>query len=235
MEKTKLNILGIIPAREGSKRVRHKNFRPFAGTTLVDLAIQQGKESKLITTLTVSSDSDEVLAIANKYEGVIPLKRPLAISDDKAPAIDYVRHCLKELETNTNYDLVVIIQPSSPLRTANDIDNTIRLLLSQPQADSSVSVVKVDHMVHPYKLKVLQGDSLFPFIEEESGRFAAHELPDIYVRNCAVYCTWRKDLETRKDVIGKTSLAYVMPSDRSVDINDMIEFEFAEYLYAKQH
>jgi CMP-N,N'-diacetyllegionaminic acid synthase len=229
-----LKILGIIPAREGSKRVPIKNFRPFADTTLVDLAILQALASRMITTIAVSSDSDDVLRIASKYNDVIALKRPEELSDDISPAIDYVRHALINLETNDKiYDLVVILQPSSPLRTAHDIDACIEKLLQHTEADSCVSVVKVDHMVHPVKLKKLKGEVLEPYIEEEAGRFASQDLPDVYVRNCAVYATWRRDLETRPDVIGKMSLAYVMPEYTSVDINSMLDFQFAEYLYLK--
>jgi CMP-N-acetylneuraminic acid synthetase len=229
-----MNILGIIPAREGSKRVPQKNFTPFAGSTLTDLAIQQGLSSKLITCLAVSSDSGLVLQLASKYKDVKGIKRPDEFSNDHSPAIDYVRHTLSTLETEKAFDMVVILQPSSPLRNAADIDATIQLLIEHPDSDSAVSVVKVDHMVHPYKLKVMNQNELLPFIEDEAGRFAAHELPDIYVRNCAVYVTWRKDLESRADVIGQKSVGYVMPADTSVDINEPLDFEFAEFLYAKQ-
>ena len=230
-----MKILGIIPARAGSKRVPQKNFKPFAGTTLSNLAIQQGLASKYITTLAISTDSDDVLNIAKQYKNVHALKRPAEISDDQSPAIDYVRHALITLEHDIPFDVVVILQPSSPLRSSVDIDSTIELLLQHPEADSAVSVVKVDHMVHPYKLKVMENHQLLPFIEDEAGRFAAQDLPDIYVRNCAVYATWRKDLETRKDVIGQKSMGYIMPADTSVDINENLDFEFAEFLYERKY
>jgi len=229
-----MKVLGIIPAREGSKRVKHKNFRPFVGTTLVDIAIQQALDSSLLTTVVVSSDSSEVLKIASKYDRIIPINRPIEISDDLAPAIDYVRHALKICEENRNqFDIVVILQPSSPLRSSEDIDACIEKLSTYPDADSCVSVVKVDHMVHPVKLKKLDGNVLEPYIEDEAGRFASQDLPEIYVRNCAVYATWRKDLEIRSDVIGTKSLGYLMPRETSVDINDMLDFEFAEFLIQK--
>ena len=235
MTLNKHKILAIIPAREGSKRELQKNFRPFAGTTLTDITIEHALKSKLITDVVLSSDSDEVLAIGSKYNGVISLKRPEEFSTDTSPAIEFVRHTLQVMEPKKGYtyDMVVILQPSSPLRYVEDIDNTIELLAGNPDADSSVSVVKIDHMVHPVKLKVLKGKELLPYIEEEKGRFAAHELPDVYVRNCAVYVTWRRDLETRPDVIGNKSLAYEMPAEISADINSMMDFEFAEYLYKK--
>lgn len=228
------NVLAIIPAREGSKRVPQKNFRPFANTTLVDIAIQHAIGSKCIRTIVLSSDSDQVLEIGAKYTQVLPLKRPLELSDDLSPAIDYVRHALRECESDEiKYDIVVILQPSSPLRISEDIDACVQLLSLHPEADSCVSVVKVDHMIHPIKLKKLNDVKLEPYFEEEAGRFASQDLPDVYVRNCAVYATWRNDLETKNDVIGNTSLAHIMPDYTSVDINSMLDFEFAEYLYKK--
>lgn len=236
MAEQDLKILAIIPAREGSKRVPQKNFRPFAGTTLVDLAIEHCQGASLITDIVLSSDSDHVLNIGKKYPRVISLQRPPQFAGDLSPAIDYVRHTLSVLEPQRGtYNIVVIIQPSSPLRTSRDIDQTIQLLLDHPEADSAVSVVKIAHMVHPLKLKVMKDHELLPFIEDEKGRFASNDLPDIYVRNCAVYATWRKDLETRPDVIGKKSMGFTMPSEKSVDINDMIDFEFAEFLYKKSN
>lgn len=227
-------VLAIIPAREGSKRVPQKNFRPFADTTLVDIAIQHAIGSECITSIVLSSDSDQVLELAKKYENVLPLKRPLDISDDQSPAIDYVRHALQICESSEMpYDMVVILQPSSPLRSAEDIDACIQLLSRYPEVDSCVSVVKVDHMIHPIKLKKLNDKRLEPYFEEETGRFASQDLPDVYVRNCAVYAAWRKDLETKPDVIGKVSLAHVMPDYTSVDINSILDFEFAEYIYKK--
>lgn len=232
---SELKILAIIPARAGSKRVPNKNIRPFAGTSLTHLAIEHALGSELITDIVLSSDSDEILEIAKNIPRVIPVKRPPEYAGDESPAIDYVRHALSKLElaSESPYTLVVILQPSSPLRTSADIDSTIKLLLNNPEADSAVSVVKIEHMIHPLKMKVLQGDILLPFLEDESGRFSAKELPEVYVRNCAVYTTWRRDLETRPDVIGKKSLGYIMPAETSVDINELLEFEFAEFIVNK--
>lgn len=231
------NVLAIIPAREGSKRVPKKNFRPFAGTTLVDIAIDQCVGAKEITDIVLNSDSKEVLDIGRKYSNVILLERPKIYAEDHSPAIDYVRHTLAEVERkkHCSYDIVVIIQPSSPLRSPTDIDGTIKLLRGNRDVDSAVSVVKVSHMVHPIKLKVMNGNLLMPYLEHEKGRFSAADLPDIYVRNCAVYATWRKNLEVRPDVIGEKSVGYVMSPDTSVDINELIDFEFAEYLFKRDN
>lgn len=237
MSTNKPKVLAIIPAREGSKRVKHKNFRPFAGTTLVDIAIKQSLEAKTLTDVVLSSDSKDVLEIGKNYSEIISLPRPVEISDDKSPAIDYVKHTLEVLEAQKGYayDMVVIIQPSSPLRTPEDIDKTVELLVANPERESSVSVVLVDHMIHPLKLKVMEGDTLLPYLEEEKGRFASHELPNIYVRNCAVYVTRRDGLESRVDVISPNSVGYVMSPETSVDINSMLDFELGEHMYKKTY
>lgn len=231
----KKNILAIIPAREGSKRVHHKNFRPFAGTTLIDLAIQQALHSRLITDIVVSTDNNKVLEISKRYD-VMSLHRPEEISGDDSPAIEYVKHALNivEKQKNIQYDVIVIVQPTSPLRIGSDIDETLNLLITNPEVDSAVSVMRIDQMQHPIKLKRMIGHTLVPYIEDEKGRFLANELPKVYVRNGAVYATWREGIEKRPDVIGEKSLGYIMPAERSVDINEMLDFEFAEFLYNRK-
>ncbi len=220
-------ILGIIPARAGSKRIPGKNIKLLVGKPLVAYSIEAALKSKLLTHVAVSSDSAEVLKIAAQYPEVTPIQRPAELADDHSPAIDYVKHALQTL--GENFDLVVILQPSSPLTLPEDIDHTIELLLQHPEADSSVSVMKLDHATHPVKLKVKKDDWLLPFWEEENGRMAAHELPELYVRNCAVYVSRSSTISNGK-IIGDHCVGFLMPRERSVDINDPIDFEFAEYL-----
>lgn len=225
-----MKILGIIPARAGSKRIPGKNIKPILGKPLVAYSIEAALKSKLLTHVAVSSDSAEVLKIAAQYPEVIPIQRPAELADDHSPAIDYVKHTLQAL--GEKFDIVVILQPSSPLTLPEDIDHTIELLINHPEADSSVSVMKLDHATHPVKLKVKKDDLLLPFWEEENGRMAAHELPELYVRNCAVYVS-RSSTITSGKIIGDHCVGFLMPRERSVDINDPIDFEFAEFLMSK--
>lgn len=224
-------ILGIIPARAGSKRLPGKNVRLLDGKPLVAYAIETALKSTLITNIVVSSDSQEVLDIASNYSNVKVIKRPTELAGDLSPAIDYVNHALAQFETVFNY--VVILQASSPLTQANDVDQTIQLLLDHPEADSSVSVMDLDHAIHPVKLKKFEGHLLLPYWEEENGRMAAHELPKLYVRNCAVYVSSMQTLLSGK-IIGDHCLGYLMPRERSIDINELIDFEFAEFLISKR-
>lgn len=225
-------ILAIIPARGGSKRVPGKNKKLLAGKPLITYVIEATLQSSVIDRIVVSSDDEDVLRIAQSYDKVLAIKRPAEISGDEAPAITYVQHTLNALQDL--FDTVVIIQPSSPLTTAEDIDSTIDLLQNHSEADSAVSVMKLDHAIHPIKLKTLNQDVLLPYIEEEKGRMAAHELPDLFVRNCSVYVS-KLETISKGSILGNVSVGYVMPRERSIDINDPIDFEFAEFLIEKSN
>ena len=228
-----MKTLGIIPARRGSKRLARKNVLPLGGKPLVNWMIEAAHSSRRLDRVVVSSDDPEVLALAAQYDERLPLVRPAELADDRSPAIDYVRHALAVLEKNGEgpFEAIVILQPSSPLTSAADIDATIEML-ERSGADSAVSVMRLDHAAHPLKMKVLDGDRLLPYIEEERGRMAAHELSEIYVRNCSVYATRRGAIE-RGQVIGDDCRGYVMPRERSLDINDEFDFLFAEFLLAR--
>lgn len=228
-----MNILGIIPARGGSKRVPRKNVRLLNGKPLVSWVIEAALAVKEINRLVVSSDDDEVLEIAKSYDESLPLRRPEEISNDTSPAIDYVKHALGVLETDERmrFDAVVILQPSSPLTLPEDISATIELLKTS-NADTAVSVVELEHAIHPLKLKVMEGDKLLPYLEEERGRMAQHELQKLFVRNCAVYATLREVIESG-EIIGADCRGFVMPRERSIDINDEMDFLFTEFLASR--
>lgn len=230
-----MKILGIIPARKGSKRIPNKNWKLLNGRPLVEYIISSALKSKLLDDIVITTDSKEVIEIGSKFSNIEIIERPDSLADDESPAIDYVDHAISILESKNNckYEIIVILQPTSPLTLSEDIDNTINELLNST-ADSSVSVVKLSHAIHPFKLKLMDQKVLIPYLEEENGRMAAHEMPDIYVRNCAVYASKRSVIEERK-IIGSKCLGYEMPDSRSIDINDQIDFEFAEFLMNKHN
>jgi CMP-N-acetylneuraminic acid synthetase len=230
----RLRVLGIIPARRGSKRLPRKNVRLLGGKPLVAWSIEAARMAKRLDRLVVSSDDPEVLELASRFDAALPLERPAELAADESPAIDFARHALATLEVfgEGPFDAVAIVQPSSPLTTADDIDATIDLL-ETTGADSAVSVMRLDHATHPLKMKTMAGDKLLPYLEDERGRMAAHELPEIYVRNCSVYATGRKSIDRGK-VIGDDCRGYVMPRERSLDINDELDLAFAEFLVARR-
>lgn len=227
-----MKILGIVPARAGSKRVPRKNLRLLGGKPLVAWSLEAALGAKSLQSVLLSTDSDEALALAAaQYPKVVGLKRPEALSTDTALAIEFVRHALSELARcgQSGFDAVAIIQPSSPFTTSEDIDRTAAVLAAAPEADSAVSVMKLEHAVHPVKMKRLEGDKLLAFVEEEKGRMASHELSELYVRNCSVYVSRARTIDAGS-ILGEDSRAYVMPRERSVDINDELDWKFAQFL-----
>lgn len=223
------NILGIIPARAGSKRLPNKNKLPFDGKPLIQHIIEAGQKAKRITQLVVNTDDTDILAMEKDFQGLTFLKRPEELAKDDSPAIAYVQYTIEKFKKEgITFDAVVILQPTSPLTLPEDIDGTIDLLLNS-KADSSVSVMKLDHATHPVKMKTMEGQKLNPYFEEERGRMAEHELTEVYVRNCSVYVT-RTPVMEGGQIIGDTCLGYLMPRERSIDINDRMDFTFAEFL-----
>lgn len=225
-----MRVLGIVPARGGSKRVPGKNLRLLAGKPLISWVIEAASKATGVDRLVVSSDDDEILNVTSKHDPSLALRRPPELAGDRSPAIDYVRHAVATLEAegSPQFDAVVILQPTSPLTSAQDIDATINLL-EKTGADTAVSVVQVEQAIHPLKLKVLDGSRLLPYLKEENGRMAEHELPKVFVRNCAVYAT-RRNIIDKGLVIGDDCRGYVMPRERSIDINEELDLSFAEFL-----
>jgi CMP-N,N'-diacetyllegionaminic acid synthase len=226
-------VLGIVPARGGSKRVVDKNLRLLGGKSLVARAIEAVCSARAIHRVCVSSDDPRVLSLARSNPNVLAIERPAELAQDTSPAIDYVRHALEVVEStgSDRFDVVVIVQPTSPLTLPTDIDATIRLLL-QSGAESAVTVVQLDHALHPIKLKRMIGDRLLPLYEDERGRMATHELPEVFVRNCSVYATRRTVIQSGS-LLGDDCRGYVMPRARSIDINDEFDFAIAEVLLAR--
>lgn len=227
-------MLGIIPARGGSKRLPGKNMRELGGKPLVVRSIEASLGSKMIDMIVVSSDWQKVLDLKGTFndDRLEFLKRPDEISDDKSPAIDYIKHAVEYFhKKGTDFDIVVLIQPSSPLTTSDDIDQTINLLVDT-NADTAVSVVKLAHDLNPLKMKIMEGDKLLPYLEDENGRMADGELPEIYIRNGSVYAIKRTVIDQNR-IIGDDCRGFVMERENSVDINDELDFQFAEFLIEK--
>ncbi len=228
-------ILAIIPARAGSKRVINKNIRKLGGKSLVERAMELATSlNDIIDKVVLSSDGDLILQEAKKFPAVLALKRPDDISGDKSPAITYVKHALNEVEKDgIRYDIVVILQPSSPFTLAEDVRSTIEKLDFGNGIEASVSVMECDHAYHPLKLKRLKDHRLTAYLEDEKGKTAAHEIPLLYVRNGSVYVASRKLID-EGIIISDVSNAHVMPRERSIDINDELDFSFAEFLFSQK-
>jgi CMP-N-acetylneuraminic acid synthetase len=228
-----MKILGIIPARGGSKGVKGKNIKNLAGSPLISYTIKEAMKSNL-TNVIVSTDDDEISKVARNFGADVPFKRPEDLSNDTAKSIDVAVHALIEFEKikGISYDAIMLLQPTTPFRTFEDINSAIKLINENLEADSVISVVDVKAH-HPARMKYLQNGWLIdpPFCEvtENQNR---QELQPMYIRNGAIYLTRKKTLLS-KSYKGEKCLAYEMPEERSANIDNLHDFDYAEWLYTK--
>lgn len=222
-------ILGVIPARGGSKGLPKKNLKPLMGKPLIVWTIEQAKGSKYLDQVIVSTEDEVIADISIKNGANVPFPRPKELATDDAKIIDVIIHAMDSLEMNRDcYDLFMLLQPTSPLRISEDIDCAIELLFAR-KAQTIVSVCETEH--HPYGANILPADgNMQDFLKSEVINKNRQELPTFYRINGAVYLAYCDYIRTRKALIGDGTYAYIMPRERSVDIDSEIDFEFAEYL-----
>lgn len=223
-------ILGIIPARGDTKGIRKKNIKPLASKPLISYTIVESLKSKYITDLIVSTDDHEIADIAKECGAIVPFIRPKELATDKARSIEVVLHALGFMEdlNKITYNYVILLQPTAPLRTVNDIDNAIEKLLSS-EADSIVSLCRLDDP-HPMKLKILKNGLIYPYLSGYEEGLPRQSLPELYRLNGAIYATKREVIVRQKSFFGTDSKPYLMPPERSVNIDNILDFYLAEYL-----
>lgn len=224
-------IIGIIPARGGSKGVPHKNIRLVADRPLIAYTIEAAKGSQLVTHFVVSTDDTEISLVAERLGSTV-IMRPPELAADHTPMLPVVDHALRVLEPEMGrYDYVVVLQPTSPLRTASDIDMALTLLI-QSGADSVVSVYEVgDH--HPARMYRLIDGRLVPYEQEPAHRLR-QRLPAVYHRNGAIYACRREIIEEQGTLIGPDTRPYIMPRERSINIDDELDLAYADFVFRQR-
>jgi CMP-N,N'-diacetyllegionaminic acid synthase len=228
--KNGFNILAVITARGGSKGVPRKNIKKLGGRPLISYTIDIAKKSDLITDLIVSTDDVEIADIARKNGANVPFIRPEELSRDHIPHLPVMKHSIKFMENKLGimFDYIVILQPTSPFRTKEDLDGTIKKLIDTG-ADSAVSVVEIEEN-HPVKIKKLEGNRVLPYCAEEVEGTRRQDLPTAYKRSGAVYAM-KRDLIMKEDKLyGDYIAGYVVPKERSIDIDTPLDWEKAEYM-----
>jgi CMP-N,N'-diacetyllegionaminic acid synthase len=226
-------VLAIIPARGGSKGVPRKNIRSLTGKPLIAWTVEEAKKSQYIDRLIVSSEDAEIIRTAQHYGCEAPFVRPVELAADETSGIDPVLHALETLPEH--YDLVVLLQPTSPLRTVDDIDGCIRRCVEQG-APFCVSVTEVDK--HPFWMFTLpENNVLQPLLpaDGETRSRRRQDLPPVYVLNGAVYVADTQQLQQHRTFVTADTAGYVMPKERSADIDTETDFLLCDILLRKRH
>lgn len=224
-------MIAIIPARGGSKGLPGKNIRPLNGKPLISYTVETALQAKHIDRVIISTDDEEIAKVAVMYGAELPFMRPTELASDTAMAIDNYIYTVNRLEKESGktIDSIVVLQPTSPLRIAEDIDGAVELFLKK-NADSVISYTQEAHPVSWHKYLDNEGRFVNLFNDNIANR---QENRVSYYPNGAVYVFKTKLIRERKYYTDK-SYAYVMPRNRSIDIDFMEDFEYAEFLLKRK-
>lgn len=229
-------FLAIIPARGGSKRLPRKNILNLAGKPLIAWSIEAARNSNNISEVVVTTDSLEIKKIAEDFGASVPFIRPEYLSNDTASSFDVVKHCIEYYQTQLNktFDYIILIQPTSPLRTSSDIDSSIELLIEK-NADAIVSLCETEHS--PLWANTIDNTlSLDHFLQDDVKTKRSQDLPIYYRINGAIYiCRTTELLKQKTFFLEKKCFAYLMNKEKSVDIDTLIDFKLAEILISENN
>ncbi len=226
-------MLGLIPARGGSKGIPGKNIKTLGDKPLIAYTIEAALNSNMLDDVIVSTDSEEIAFIAKQFGAKVPFIRPKHLANDKARSIDAVIHCIEELEKQSKlYDAICLLQPTSPFRKVGDIDAAIGLFIEKG-TDSLVSVIDVPHEYNPHwvfeedkrgYLKISTG--------EKTIISRRQDLPSAFIRNGAIYLTQSEVLKNGS-FYGNTTAYYRMQSTGHVNLDTMEDWNKAERIIQK--
>jgi CMP-N-acetylneuraminic acid synthetase len=223
-------ILAVITARGGSKGIPRKNIKLLGDKPLIVYSIDSAKKSDLITHSVVSTDDAEIAVLAREWGGEVPFMRPSELSGDDVAHLPVVKHAILHQENALGviFDYVVILQPTSPFRLKEDIDGTLRRLI-ESGADSAVTLVETSNADHPVKAKRFEDGRVLPYVMDEPEGIRRQDLPTAYRRSGAVYAM-KRDCIMSGLLYGEYVAGHVVPKERSVDIDEPLDWHKAEWM-----
>lgn len=224
-----------ICARGGSKGVPNKNIRDIAGEPLIRHSIRQAKESNLFDYIAISSDSDEILEACSIFEDVELIKRPAELATDAAAKNPVIIHLVKTIEEKygIEFDTVVDLDCTSLLRVSDDIVQSVKMLEAS-DANNVLTVAPARRSPYFNQAMYTEDKKASLVIPLEGGVFRRQDSPEVFDLNASVYPWKRKALEVNKSVYTENTLLYIMPEERSLDIDNEFEFEVVKYLFEKR-
>ena len=228
-----MEVLGVIPARGGSKGIPRKNLAALAGRPLIAYTCDAARASHRLTRVMISTDDEEIATAAQALGVGTPFLRPVLLALDETPIVDVLLDLVVTLEQREGYrpDVIVLLQPTSPFRRAEHVDAAVALLDSS-RADSVVTVIPVPHQFTPSSLMRLDGDRLLPALDGD-GPSRRQDKPRLFARNGpAVVAVRTPVLVARRTLYGPDTRGLVMSREDSLDVDDSFDLELAELLMA---
>ncbi len=220
-------ILAIIPARGGSKGLPGKNIKLIAGKPLIAWSIETAFKSKYVDDVIVSTDSDDIAKVATQYNAPVPFLRPNHLATDQASTVDVVLDLLDTLEkSDKTYDYLVLLEPTSPLRKDDDIDNMLEKIELLPRFDSIVSIGEVS--ANPYLMKIIKDDSYENLINSSMSMSRRQDLPEAFFPYGVAYIVKVPAFRDEKTFYTKKSTYFKIERFQCYEIDDIFDFLAAE-------
>jgi CMP-N,N'-diacetyllegionaminic acid synthase len=224
------SVLAIIPARGGSKGLPGKNILPLAGKPLIIWSLEAARNSKFIDRCIVSTDDDKIVEIVKEFGGEIPFNRPAHLATDESTTFDVLEHGIQFFKSQSvEFDYLVLLEPTSPLRDSNDIDLSIKILHSnRSNADSIVGVSKVE-ATHPvFDVSINKMGLIQPFMGESFKIYRRQEIEELYFFEGSIYVSDIQVLLEEKNFYHDRTMPFIMPRWKSLEIDEMIDLLTAE-------
>lgn len=221
-------VLGLVPARGGSKGVPGKNLKPLAGRALLDYTAIAARESGVLDRVVLSTDSEEIAEAGRRAGLDVPFLRPAALAADDTPMLPVLTHAVETLAAQGwHAEMIVLLQPTSPLRKPAHIRDAVQLL-RQTGADSVVSVVELPRHLSPDYVMKIEGGALKPFLPEGARLTRRQDARPAYSRDGTVYACWRRTLERFGSLYGDDCRPLLVDAGDSLSIDSPSDWELAE-------
>ena len=224
------NILCTICVRSGSKGVKNKNIKKIKGKPLLHYSLNQARKSKLFNNIVISSDSEKILEYSKKEKNIDLIKRPKSLAKDDSPKIPVIRHCLIEMEKKykKKYDLIFDLDVTSPLRKIYDLKKALNKMIRNKSDNLfSVCLSKRNPYFNAVEFKKNKIKPIKNLMKQITSRQNA---PMVYDMNASIYIWKRKTLLNSNTVFQKRTSIYIMPEERSLDIDTPLDFKIVEFL-----
>jgi len=225
-----MRVLGIVPARSGSKGIPNKNVRLLAGIPLLARAVRAGVEAGIVDRVLLTTDSEEMAAVGRAAGAETPFIRPPDLAQDNTPMLPVIQHALRfVMDEGWTPDIVVLLQPTAPFRRKGDLVKAVELIRSSPETDSVVSVEAIpDHYAPHFAMKI-EGGRLLPFLPEGLRVTRRQDAPQSYTRNGQFYVMRRTTLLEKDSIYGQICVP-IVTTHKAVNLDTMEDWVEAEQL-----
>jgi CMP-N-acetylneuraminic acid synthetase len=227
-------VLAIIPARAGSKGVKNKNIKSLNGKPLILYTIEEAKKSDQIDKIVVSTDSTEIADLSKIHGVEVPFIRPKKLSTDSSLTYDVVKHCIEYYKSNgEHFDIILLLQPTTPFRTVETINKSVKILKNKSVYTSVVSVVDVEGN-HPFRMKEIKDNFLINYIDQGFENMnPRNELPKVYIRSGAIYAILTKNFYEEQSLVSNLCSPIILDKIETINIDSPLDFEFCEFILKK--